>query len=53
MEIRIYNNMDSFSRGKYFYCARIECPDAFNFSSALDVFRSIYGTDVIIVFLCV
>lgn len=53
MEIRIYKDFDSFHKGKYFYCANISCPDVFNFSEAKNVFKSIYGTNIIISLICV
>lgn len=52
MEIRIYKSMQHYTQNKPLYVSRVECPDAFNYSQALDVFRSIYGSSVIIVFLC-
>lgn len=52
MEIRVYKNLQCRSTNKYLFCARVECPDAFSFSSAINVFRSIYG-NCIIEFLCV
>lgn len=45
--------MEKFTKGDFFYCVRVECLDAFDFSSALDVFRSIYGSKVVITFVCV
>lgn len=53
MEVRIYKCMEHYSVNKPLYCVRVDCPDAFDFSKSLDVFRSIYGSSVIIVFLCV
>lgn len=53
MEIRIYKSMQHYSGNKPLYVGRVGCPDAFEFSKCLDVMRSIYGSDVIIVFLCV
>lgn len=45
--------MEAFNKGKVLYCARVESPEVFNFTSALDVFRSIYGSQVVIMFVCV
>lgn len=53
MEIRIYKDLDLFSKGKYLYCVRVDIVDAFDFNSALSVFRSIYGSKVVISFVCV
>lgn len=53
MEIKIFRNHQAFRDNKPLYCARIECVDLFDFSDSLNVFRSIYGTGVIIVFVCV
>ena len=51
MEIRIYKSMQHYSGNKPLYVVRVECPDAFNYPSSLDVFRSIYGSSVVIVFI--
>lgn len=53
MEIKIYRSYEAYKSGKVLYCARVENPDVFSFEKSLDVFRSIYGTNVIIVFFCV
>lgn len=53
MEIRIYATMECYKHGKTMYCARVSDPDSFSFADSLDVFRSIYGKSVLIVFLCV
>lgn len=45
--------MDDYTARKAFYVCRVSCPDVFSFSSTLNVMRSIYGSDVIIEFLCV
>ena len=45
--------MSDYSANKPLYCARVVSPSCFAFEKCLDVFRCIYGTDVIIVFLCV
>ena len=52
MEIRVYSCLENFSRDKRLFCSRVECPDAFSYSSALEVFKSIYGKCVV-VFICV
>lgn len=51
MEIRIYKSMQHYTGNKPLYVARVECPDAFNYSASLDLFRSIYGSNVVIVFI--
>lgn len=53
MEIRIYATMECFKHGKTMYCARVSDLDSFSFADSLNVFRSIYGKSVLIVFLCV
>ncbi len=54
MEIRIFSSLELALRNeKWRYCARVKTPDAFDFHKALDVFRSIYGSDVVITFICV
>ena len=52
MEIRIYQSMQHYSGNKPLYVARVECPDAFSYPHSLEVFRSIYGSNVIVVFVC-
>ena len=49
MEIRIYRSLEQFTNGKPIYCARVECPDTFLYSDTVDVFRTIYGPQVVIV----
>lgn len=53
MEIRVFSSLDARAKGKTLFCGRVNCPDAFSFEKSLDVFRSIYGSDVVIEFLCV
>lgn len=53
MEIRLYHSLNDFSKGKYFLCSKVVSPDTFDFSSALSVFKSIYGINVIVCFVCV
>lgn len=38
---------------KPFYSARVDRPDDFCYQDSLRVFRSIYGNEVVIVFVCV
>lgn len=51
MEIRIYRSFEHFSGNKPFYTARVECLDTFSPERSLDVFRSIYGPKIVIVFI--
>lgn len=53
MEIIIYKSFDLRSANKPLFCARVSVPDTFSFEKCIDVFRSIYGSDVIIEFLVV
>ena len=53
MEVRVYKSMSEYSANKPIYCVRVKAPSCFPFEKALEVFNSIYGSDVIIVFLCV
>lgn len=53
MEIRIYKSMQHYNGNKPLYVFRVHSPENFKFSESLDLFRSIYGCSVIIVFLCV
>ena len=53
MEISIYSDFDCKRNNKALYRCRVECLDSFSFEKSLDVFRSIYGAKVIIVFVCV
>lgn len=53
MEIRIYRSYEHYQGSKPFYTAKVENMDVFSFSEALKVFRSIYGSSIIIVFICV
>lgn len=53
MEIRVYKSFELRSKGKTLFCSRIDCPDAFSFEKSIDVFHSIYGSDIIIEFLVV
>lgn len=53
MEIRIYRSLKHFNESKTLYVSRVDCPDAFDYASALSVFRSIYGIGIVVVFVCV
>lgn len=53
MEVRIYKSMTHYTANKPLYVARVDSPETFSFSNSLEVFRSIYGSSVVIVFLCV
>lgn len=52
MEIRIYQSMEHYRANKTLYVGRVNCPDAFNFSHTLDVFRCIYGSNIVVVIIC-
>ena len=52
MEIRIYRDLSAWSNRKHFYCAKVECPDTFDFTSAKNLFKSIYGSDIVVEFIC-
>lgn len=41
------------SKNKYLYCSRVACPDLFSFEKAIEIFKSIYGNNIVIEFLCV
>ena len=53
MEIRIYRSYEHYQGSKPFYVAKVENVDVFSFSEAMKVFRAIYGSQIIIVFICV
>lgn len=53
MEIRIYKSMQYYTGNKPLYVSRVDCPDAFSYSDAISVFRSIYGNGVVIIFMVV
>ena len=53
MEIKIYRSLDLFTKGKHFFCARVECLECFDFAKTIDVFRSIYGTGIVILLIVV
>ena len=44
--------MQHYSGNKAHYVARVECVDSFNFNRSIEVFKSIYGAGIIIVFVC-
>ncbi len=49
MEIKVYKEFKDIERGKTIFCARIECPDAFSFDKAVQVFKSIFPNCVVLV----
>lgn len=51
MEIYVYANLDARASGKSLFCCRVVSPACFSFEKAIDVFRSIYGSSVVIDFL--
>ena len=53
MEIKVYFSLDCMIKNKTAYSSKVSDPDSFSFGSALSVFRSIYGKDCIVVFVCV
>lgn len=53
MEITIYSCLNSRANKKCLAKMRVLNPDCFCFEKSLEVFRSIYGTDIVIEFLCV
>lgn len=52
MEIRVFDSFEKMRDGKYKFCQRVECPDAFDFNSCLKVFKSLFGVDSLVVFIC-
>lgn len=53
MEVRVYNSLDLMIKDKRLYCARVLDTDNFSFSDCLRLMKSIYGSHVIVCFLCV
>lgn len=53
MEIRLYRSHDLLIQGKHFLCVRVENPDAFEFDKTLNVFRTLYGSDIVFVVIAV
>ena len=53
MEVRCYRSQDDLIKGKQFFCVRVECPDAFEFDKTLDVFKTLYGSNIVFVVIAV
>lgn len=53
MEITIYASLDACLARKCLANMRVSNPDCFCFEKSLEVFRSIYGSGIVIEFLCV
>lgn len=53
MEIRVFKSMQAYTSNKPFLVSKIASPDTFDFSKCLETFRCIYGSEIVIVFLCV
>lgn len=53
MEVTIYSSLDARSQRKRLTCFRVANPDAFSFEKCIDVFRCIYGSNVVIEFVIV
>ena len=49
MEIRLFRSLEDMSKGKHFLCVRVENPDCFEFDKTLSVFRTLYGTNIVVV----
>ena len=52
MEIRVYSNFDAYTNSKPLFVSKVNCLDAFSFEKFMQVFKSIYGSTIIIVFIC-
>ena len=52
MEIRVYSNFDAYTNSKPLFVSKVNCLDAFSFEKSMEVFKSIYGPTIIIVFIC-
>ena len=52
MEIRVYSNFDAYTNSKPLYVSKVQCLGAFSFEKSMEVFKSIYGPTIIIVFIC-
>lgn len=53
MEIRVFKSISAYTSNKPFLVSKVASPDIFDFSKCLDTFRCIYGSEIVIVFLCV
>lgn len=53
MEIRVYVNMSKYGENKYLFCSRIASTDVFDFTSCVQLFKSIVGQDCVIVIIAV
>ena len=53
MEITIYASLDARFNRKLLAKMRVSNPDCFCFEKSIDVFKSIYGANIVIEFLCV
>jgi hypothetical protein len=53
MVITVFASLDARLKNKCLARMRVSCPDAFSFDKCLDVLRSIYGSGIVIEFLCV
>lgn len=51
MEIKVFLSLETYKSGKSIYCVRPVVPEVISVSSALDLFRSIYGVGCIVEFL--
>lgn len=52
MEVRIYLNLESYAVNKSVYTAKVATPSVFEFQKCLDVFKSIYGSSAVVIFMC-
>ena len=53
MEIRVYSSIETMAADKRLYCCRVSDPDSFSFDQCYMVFKSLYGKNSIICFVCV
>ena len=49
MEIRLYRSLQKFAENSSFLTVRVECPDLFEYSKTLDVFKTLYGSNIVFV----
>lgn len=50
MEISVYYNLNCLNNRRPVYSSRVSCVEGFDFTSAINVFKSIYGSSCVVVF---
>lgn len=50
MEIKVFHNVQAWHANKPKFVAAVQCYDLFDYKASINVFKSIYGNECVIIF---